>query len=170
MRGKRSNYYRARFLSSFFCGGTVVIIPLLLNILLCMATLPSTLSQAATGTSTVFANCMWSTLYYKHPMIYTTMYLLLIYIFSGLFSTFATAVGSITQNRFLPLIFPFIIYLFVYTIFSSLGLAQYAPFCFLTPAQRAVGIDFAVIVIEALIILIPTLAIFIWNSYKDETL
>lgn len=170
MRGKKSDYYRARFISSFFSGGIVIIIPLILNILLCAATAPSVLSQAATGTASIFPTSMWSYLYYTHPLVYTFFYLIIDFIYGGLFAVFATSLGVVTRNRFLPLIFPFIMYLFSYTVFSSLGIWEYAPFNFLAPAQRVFNISFLIIVIEAVLLLIPTICLFIWGAKKDETL
>lgn len=170
IRGKKSDYYGARFISSFFSGGIVIIIPLILNILLCAATAPSVLSQAATGTASIFPTSMWSTLYYTHPLVYTFLYLIIDFVFGGLFASFATSLGVATRNRFLPLIFPFILYLFSYTVFSSMGIWEYAPFNFLAPAQRVFNISFPIIIIEAALLIIPTICLFIWGAKRDETL
>lgn len=170
IRGKRKDYYFARFISSFISGGIVVIVPLFLNILLYCTTLPSLTPEVARGTSPIFADCMWSELFYSHPMVYVVLYLLIILVFSGLFSAFAAAIGSLTENKFLPLVFPFICYLFSYISLASIGLGRYSPFCFLTPAQRVQNITLGVIIAEALLIFIPTAALFVWKSKKDETL
>lgn len=170
LRGKKSDYYCARLISSFLSGGIVVIIPLLLSILLCAATSPSILSQAATGTASIFPTSMWSSLYYTHPLVYTFLYLIIDFVYGGLFAAFATSLGSVTRNRFLPLIFPFILYLFSYTLFSSMGIWEYAPFNFLAPAQRVFNISFPIIVGEAVMLIIPTIFLFVWGAKKDETL
>lgn len=170
IRGKKSDYYGARFISSFLSGGIVIIIPLILNILLCATTSPSILSQAATGTASIFPTSMWSSLYYTHPLVYTILYLIIDFVYGGLFAAFATSLGVVTRNRFLPLIFPFILYLFCYTVFSSMGIWEFAPFNFLAPAQRVFNISFTIIVVEAVLLLIPTIYLFAWGAKKDETL
>ncbi len=168
--GERKQYYKARFISAFFSGGIVIIIPLLLNMLLCAVTCPSVYPQAATGTAPIFTSSMWSSLYFSHPLIYTFLYLLVDFVYGGLFASFSVAIGIATRNRFLPLVFPFITYLFSFTVFSAVGLYKYAPFNFLSPSQRVFDISFLVIVIEAVLILVPTVLLFVWGAKKDETL
>lgn len=171
LRGTREHYYAARFLSSFVTGGVVIVVPLIFNILLCAATLPSILSQAATGTALLTGDGMWAALYFSHPMIYTLLYLVIDFVYGGLFAVLAAALGVMTRNRFLPLIFPMILYLFIYTVFAAAGLWKYIPFYFLTPCQRgAYGISFEIVLIEAIIIFVPSVIIFVWNAKKDETL
>lgn len=171
LRGTREHFYAARFLSSFVTGGVVIVIPLIFNILLCAATIPSIPSQAATGTALITGGGMWASLYFSHPMVYTLLYLIIDFVYGGLFAVLAAALGAMTRNRFLPLIFPVILYLFIYTVFSAAGLWKFIPFNFLAPCQRGVyDLTFEIILIEAMIILIPTIIIFVWNAKKDETL
>ena len=171
VKGKKSYYYISKYICSFLCGGVTVIAPLIVNILLSAATLPSLTPQAVTGTSTIFANCMWSKLFYTTPNLYVLFYLVIIFTYSGLFSVLATVMGAITESGFVALVFPFIVNLFAYIIFNSAESAKFVPFMFLTPAQRSgEATDFTVIVIEALVLFVITVLLMTVSCKKDETL
>ena len=175
--GKKKHYYTARFISAFIVGGIVIAFPLIINMLLYIATCPSICSEPANGTAPIFANSMWSYLFYKYPMIYELLYLIIDFTFGGIFSCLAVSVGMATRNRFLPYIFPFVLYVFSDTVLQQFlltekyaKLAGFSPQNFLPPSQHNVPISFNNILIVAIILLIPTVAIFVWNARKNETL
>lgn len=171
--GKRKHYYSARFISAFLVGGIVVAFPLIVNMLLYLGGNPSICPEPANGTSPIITESMWALLYYTHPIIYEILYVMIDFVFGGIFSCFAAAIGLVTKNKFLPIIFPFVLYVFLDTIFAiqpSKILRGYSPHNFLPPSQHSGLVSFDKILIVAIILLIPTIAIFVWNARKNETL
>ena len=175
--GKRKHYYSARFISAFLVGGIAVTLPLVVNMLIHLGTCPSICPEPANGTSSIFAGDMWALLYYTYPIIYEILYLMIDFVFGGIFSCIAVAVGIVTRNRFLPVIFPFVSYIFIDTVFAYFRLyddlkyyAHFSPNDFLDPSQHGEGITFGSIVFVAVLLLIPTVAVFAWSARKNETL
>ena len=151
-------------------GGITVCIPLLIDIYLCTMVRPSIpLMPEASNTYVVFGN-MFSKLYYTHSCIYMMVYLCIIFVYSGLFSALGTGLGIFSTNRFIPLIFPFVVYLFEGTVAGALQYPQWAIENFLIPAQRVMGITFPIVLIEAVILLLVCVGMYVYGANHDETL
>lgn len=174
-RNKKRLYYFAKYISTFISSGIAVIIPLILNLLLSAAVLPSIASDPSTGTAMIGTYSMWSEFYYAHPFIYTFIYLFIDFLFSGLFGIFGLAIGRYSENNFLTFMSPFILYFVTFTITTSLNTAEnnitkFSPFYYLSPAQRGVYNEFGVIVVEFAALMIITLIIYIIGEKTDEGL
>ncbi|MBO5195715.1 MAG: hypothetical protein J6C03_01305 [Clostridia bacterium] len=170
IRGKKGHYYAAKYISSFFSGGVIAVVPLLVNIMLSCATLPSLVPETAAGTNPIFSTSMWADLYYSFPDIYVILYMLIIFVYGGLFTLTSVTLGAFVENRFIVILMPFIVYLFSYTVLGSFGFAEYVPYYFLSPAQKVNGISLDIIVIEAMLLFLITGLVFIYKAKHDETL
>ncbi len=169
-RENRKKYYQSKLLCSFLVGGITVCIPLLIDIYLCTMVRPSIpLMPEASNTYIDFGQ-MFSKLYYTHSCIYMMMYLCIIFVYSGLFSALGTGLGIFSTNRFIPLIFPFVVYLFEGTVAGALQYPQWAIENFLIPAQRVNGITFPIVLIEAVILLLVCVGMYVYGANHDETL
>ena len=169
-RGKKKHYYTAKFITAFITGGAVVILPLIINLLLSVCTLPSITPDPATGTSMITGSMMWAGLYFDHPLLYIALYLGIIFVFSGLISTFALTLGTTVYSSFMITIMPFVTYLFSYALCMMNGWHRFCPFMFLTPAQRAENVAFATVALEAVIIFAVVLVMYVVQAHRDETL
>ena len=117
-----------------------------------------------------FFGNMFSKLYYTHSCMYMMVYLCIIFVYSGLFSALGTGLGIFSTNRFIPLIFPFVVYLFEGTVAGALQYPQWAIENFLIPAQRVMGITFPIVLIEAVILLLVCVGMYVYGANHDETL
>ena len=169
-RGKKRNYYISKYVVSFISGGIAVLIPLLINLWLSITTLPSIIPDPTTGTSMITNIQMMSEFYFLNPNLYILIYLFVIFMYSGVFSVFVLIIGEITKNLFISILFPFMSYVFVYVMLNISGLQQYAPFCFLTPAQRAGFITETIIVFEFLGLFVVSGAIYCILAAKNQTI
>lgn len=168
IRCKRSQYYLSKYIAVFLSGGATVVLPLLVNLGLTSATLPALLPQCMTGTFPIFSNAMWSEIYYTRPWLYLLLYLILIFIFSGLFSCMALAFSHFLRNGFVIMISPFLVHLFLYTLCNTLRLREFSPFNFLSPAQPAGTASFAVICMEGLLAFLVTFGVFVYKGLRDD--
>ena len=170
VRNRKSQYYFSKYLVTFIIGGVVVILPLIINIILSVCTLPSILPDTSTGTSMIMGNMMWADFYFKSPNLYIAFYLLIIFVFSGIIATFALTIGSFVYNAFVITVMPFICYLFSYAICTLSHSLEYCPFMFLTPAQRVEHISFPIILMEIIILMLIIGNIYYYQMRRDETL
>ncbi len=167
VRSSRGSYYGSKALAVFLSGGTAVVLPLLLNLGITAAILPSLVPQAVTFLYPIHSASLWSELYYSHPYLYIALFLLLIFIFGGLFALLALPVSRFTNNRFLILLFPFLIYVFSHALAGYFQASRFSPMMFLRPNQPAEGISLPVIAGEALILFgIP--AVFLWKRTGED--
>ena len=169
-RGKKVHFYFAKYITTFFSGGVVVILPLIINLLLSICTLPTITPDPATGTSMITGTMFWAGLYFDYPIAYIALYLGIIFVFSGVIATFGLILGTAVYNSFLITIMPFVTYLFSYAICTMNGWHRFCPFMFLTPAQRVDNITFSTVAVETIIILTIILIAYFIQARRDETL
>lgn len=150
-RNKRS-YYIIKALVVFLTGGIAVIIPLIANLLCTVATIPSFVPIASTAHFPLFPSSMWAELFYSHPWLYTFAYLVIIFVFSGLFAQISLVFSFYLHNRIAVLLSPLLAYIFSYTVCSAFSVSQFAPFCFLPLDQPVFQISFSIILSEAFVI------------------
>lgn len=166
-RHKR-DYYHAKALAVFLAGGFTVIVPLLLNLLCTAATVPAFVPIASSARFSIFPSSMWAELYYSHPWVYTVAYLIIIFVFSGLFAQIALVVSYHLQNRIMVLLSPMLLYVFLYGICSTLSIGQFAPFCFLPLDQPVFGVSVKIIIVEAVLLAALVWVGFIREGYKKD--
>ena len=168
IRTKRINYYFAKFLAVFVTGGIAILVPLLINLGMTALILPSIIPDSSTGFFSIFANSMWSDIYYSNPYLYIFMYLAIDFIFAGIFAVISLIFSDIVSNRFFVIISPFTIYIFILSISNLLGYHKYNPYIFLNPTQQAVGITFKFLLCVIIIAVSFCFAFFLIKGKKSE--
>ncbi len=169
VRNHKKNYYLAKYIVTFLASGFTVLLPLVVNLLLTSATLPSLLPEAATGTYAINGSSMWAELFYTHPYRYIIQYLLLIFVFSGLTACFSLSLGLVLDNMFTILSFPFIYSLFAYAVFHDPRTNKFVPILFLNPAQTGSFISFGAIFMYMVILAAVSLAAVV-KGVRSETI
>ena len=106
-RTTKHNYLLSKYITSFITGGITVTIPLLVNFLLTIASLPSIVWPI--GVFTINANCMWSDIFYTNPHLYVFMMLGLMFLCGGFISAFALVFSNLVSNIFIVMLAPFIV-------------------------------------------------------------
>lgn len=161
-------YFIVKFFVAFISGGTVVIIPLITNLILTAATVPALIPIASTNYFSIFATSMWAELYYSHPWIYTVLYLFIIFIFSGLFSQISLWVGFYVSNKIVVVFTPLIAYVLIYSFCATIGLPEFSPLHFLPPQQIVYNISFEIILMEIVLLFLVNLIMFVYKGCKDD--
>lgn len=110
VRMNRRNYYIAKLVTCFVSGGTVAIIPLIVNLLMCMCFLPWGMPLRATNVYPVSDSNVFSEIFYTRPELYVIIYLVFTYVLFGLINCLALIMTLIEDNRFALMITPFVIY------------------------------------------------------------
>lgn len=134
IRESKKNYFTSKFIATFLSGGTAVVVPLILNFVLACLLLPYMRPEVATFTTLIGENSTFPHLYFSHPIIYVSLFILIIFVFSGLFATISLLASYYVDYSFLVVITPFICYLFISAAFNLFGIENYQPSNFLHPA------------------------------------
>lgn len=165
-RVKKSSYYLAKLITAFVSGGTVAVVPVFFNLLMCMCVLPWGTPIYSThyfpvGTENVFAD-----LFYTHPVIYLIIYFAFSFIVAGLFNCLCMTFVYFVDNIFVILLVPFIMYFSLHVIFTyctNMGHSSLLWASKLTYFYK----DGVVAIVMQLIILTAAALSFLIRSKKD---
>lgn len=108
-RCSRKTYYMAKYIAVFLSGGAVIFIPLLANFILTACFVPAVKpSIIYLMYYTVGHGSLLSKLFYTHPTIYVVFFLLMDFIFAGLFAVMSYAFSLYVKNWVGVIILPFL--------------------------------------------------------------
>lgn len=112
VRTKKSNYLISKYIAVFVSGGSAAAIPLLFSFLLCAAFLPSMTPEVSYQYTNIFSSDKWSWLLFTQPILYVLVYCGATFLFAGLTACMALGITYFSSKSFLPLLFPFFVYIF----------------------------------------------------------
>ena len=162
-------YYFAKIISVFISAGTVVIVPLLLNLLLTACFFPTLIPEVTAGTFSILSTSMWSELFYRHPMIYVLLYLIIIFLFSGFFALSSILLMYIAPNKLLITIAPMVILLITDVLFQMMGdgIYQFSPLQIIK-INQATAINAEIVFAEIIFLALFFIFFFSIRARKDE--
>lgn len=169
IRTQKSNYLAAKYVSVFLSAGVAVVIPLMINLIITAAILPSVLPEPYTSGFPIGLNGMWSGLYFTDPYLYVFLYFILDFVLAGILACAALAMSFIVSNRFIVLLSPFVICIFLHMIGGVTGFSKIDVLAFVLPVQIAANLNAFAVVGWALVLALPTAAAFFVKGKKNET-
>lgn len=113
-------YYGAKIVAVFLSAGVVAVAPLVLDFLLTMLFFPALIPEPSAGTFALGSASLGAELFYSQPFAYVALFLLYIFLFSGLLALSALLFTYLVDNRFIVLLAPFICCVFADFILTSL--------------------------------------------------
>ncbi|SHJ60815.1 hypothetical protein [Parasporobacterium paucivorans] len=167
IRTKKGYYYASKLLAVFISAGLVITIPLVLNLILAAAFLPSIIPESSSMTFPLFEASMWSEIFYAQPYLYICLYILVIFLFSGLISVIGLTVAFFVKTRFVALVIPFMGYILLDFVCAYTFLYKFSPKIFLRPNQPSPA-DFKVIATEFIVFALITAVIYYVKWKNDE--
>lgn len=166
-RGKKKAYIAAKFISSFFTGAVIAVVPLLFNFLLTNTVVPSIMPQSGIGHFPIGDENMMSELFYSHPFLYLFLYLMLDAVFFGMLNIISLWAVSFVSNGFWIVLMPFLFYTFIFCIARLVNQEQFAPVFFLRPCQPC-SPDASNVLLEFLILFALNLFFFVWYQKREK--
>ncbi|WML58717.1 hypothetical protein [Neobacillus sp. PS2-9] len=167
-RSSKGNYLLSKYFVTFISGGSVILIPLMINFLICSWLLPNTPQDPTWGNAPLVDSSMWVDLYYEHPYLYVSRYLAIDFVFAGTLAIICLAVSVAVKKQFAVLLAPFMVYLVMFVIFPLAGLEQYSPFLFLKPGQGVIGLTVTKIITIWFPLWMLSSLIFFTGAWKSE--
>jgi len=107
-RIEKKKYLIAKSIAVFLSAGVVTVVPLIVNLAITSAMLPSIIPQP-TGEFSIRANAIWSSIFYTYPYIYIMLYMLVIFLLSGCIACVTLSLSLFANNKFVAMLFPFLL-------------------------------------------------------------
>jgi hypothetical protein len=128
IRTSRKNFFLSKLIVSILVGGTLAVLPMVLNLYLTAMTVPSIKPEV---TQKIFPainmNCMFNELFYSRPYLYVGIYCLIIFAFASIFVVFCLMLAFYANNYIEVIIFHFLVYIFLDFVFEFLGKSNFSP-------------------------------------------
>lgn len=115
VRMSRTEYLITKYISVFISAGVAIIVPLIINLSVCMILMPNILPQPSDARSGIGPSDMFSILFYTKPTLYLILFLILNFIFAGLFACISLTCSFFTNYKIIVLICPFFVQLILDT-------------------------------------------------------
>ena len=122
VRTKKSYYLISKYIAVFVSGGSAVALPMLFSFLICAAFLPSMTPEVSYAYTNIFSSDKWSGLLFTQPLLYVLLYCGVTFLFAGLTACLALGITYFSSKSFLPLLFPFFVYIFESMVCELLNL------------------------------------------------
>ena len=112
VRAKKKYYLVAKYIAVFVSGGCVVAIPMVLSFLISSMFLPTMLPEASYTFTNIYPAYKWADLFYVQPLLYTSIYIFITFLFSGVTASLSLFITFFLDRKFVTFVFPFFIYIF----------------------------------------------------------
>lgn len=126
IRIKKEEYLLSKYIAVFVSGGMAVVIPMIGSFLISAAYLPTMLPESSYAFTNIVSVNKWANLFFTFPFAYFLIYSLMMFIFSGFIACMSLMISYFSSKSFLPLVFPFFIYIFLSLTFEILNLNGYS--------------------------------------------
>ena len=172
MKVGRKIYLTSKAIAAFLTGALAVFLPLCFNFVLTACVVPAIQPTRIYGQ--YYANTsgsMWSVLFYRHPLIFVILYLLLDMFFGGVFAMMSLAVGAFVSRRIVAIAIPYILilslkYLMNFTLY--LFPKDICPLSFLHASDLLIDVDGRIVVAEGVLFLGMAIGMLVWHTKKSE--
>lgn len=168
-RAKRRDYLLAKYAAVFLSGGTAVVLPFLFNLLLTAAVLPS-LVPVGNGLFKLCGVAMFADIFFTHPYLYILIYLMMYFVYGGVFASLALACSHLFDFGFFVMLFPFVIYYGLGMIAPHVrtgAVKNVAPQALLTMTQPG-GVVCVSFFGMALLLGVAAFAVYMWKGVRDD--
>lgn len=170
-RTRKINYLSAKYIVTFVSGGIAVVIPYLLNLLISACMLPA-LNPIRNGQFDT-ASGLFQELLYSKPLVFIGVFLVINFMYAGIFATVVLAFTCIVDNIFLISMTPFIVW-YAFVIIRECLLAKgiefnIDPIRIIDMSQPTVIKGYELIG-TFLIVAVPTFIMYFMNGVKSDAL
>lgn len=167
-RTSKTNYFLSKYIAVFIAGGTVVTVPILLNIMAVAVFIPAI--QPDVFYDVYYAAHPWSTLtplFYAHPVVYMLLKIVTTFIFAGLISEICICISFLSKNKFVSVFTPLFLLLFINYLSNTVNnLPQISPIQFLHTGK--IYVSLSVICLEVVLLFAVSFAVTLVRGKKND--
>lgn len=169
IRTDKRKYLFAKNIAIFLSGGACVVIPLIFNLGVTLCILPAVHPDSIYPYFGQNQISMWSDLFFKNPFCYIFLYLLLDFIFGGIFAILGASTFSLFHKKVWIILFPFIILVCVQYIASFfITTYEWSALRFLHPLTVWRDVNGYIVLGEAVFYLLSATWLQIYGVKKNE--
>ncbi|WP_077324725.1 hypothetical protein [Virgibacillus siamensis] len=122
----KRKYLNIRFIVNFIVGGVVAIFPPVVNFLLQMTAFPVIENSMYYGMNSVGTQSFMPELFYHQPFLYILVRVIMLFLLGGLLASLGLALSTAVKNRYIILVFPFLVFMGLDVLFVSTGFVNYS--------------------------------------------
>ncbi len=171
----KRNYFCAKIIAVFLSGAVVVLVPLITNLMLVSAYIPTeNLFVGYIYYNHLLFGSMWVDILYTNPLLHTILYVGMSTLYGGIFALLSFSLSFFIKNLFTVIFLPFLMmvvanYLqhIAYESFNLTFRPDFVPTNFLHSRTNTQGIGVAVITI---LLIVSTIVIIYAKGKRDEVL
>lgn len=170
----KKDYYRIKYFITFIAGGVVITGPVIVNFIITASALPAVTPDVFYDTFTgIFLPSMFSELFYSHPLIYSIIRMLIVFLYGGGVAVISFSLGFFVRNRVAVVILPFLLCLGLHyaDAFMTVYLydAELSPMYILGSHGTHFRV-FWVTAAEFLLAVVPTYFLCTYKGKRDDVL
>lgn len=158
----------AKYIAVFISGGIAAAAPLVFAFLTTALYAPARVPDS-TVMNHLGGASMWADLFFTKPLLYVLGFLLMDFIYGGLFACFAMSLSEFVKHVFSVFISPFLLISAWGFICIQLGIQNLNPQNFLSPGQNGGAGNIHAIVIIAFILAAVSFFLFYFGGIYNET-
>ena len=167
VRLKKGKFYFVKIIVMFISGGFVAVFPYLTSFLIVMAVLPLE-TVCASNFNSIGNIALLSDIYYSNTFLYVILYLILTFVGFGILNCLCFVATYIMNNRFMVMLFPFIVDYSMEVIASFFVGRRHTPWIYLNICNFwKTDVDAAIIQFSIFIILIVITLVIKGNKRTD---
>lgn len=162
MKIGKFNYHSSKYVAVFISSGLVITIPLLLDFLMILMFIPAIFPDSVYDIYYgIFSNNFMADIFYTQPFIYVFIFLLLNFVYCGLFGCIGYAVSTFIKSRLISVSMPVGIILITEYIKNkvisdiSFQRNNFSPLTFLYPA-KSINTNWFIVISEIFLIFLIT--------------
>ncbi len=120
IKTSKKQYYKAKYIVTFFWGCIVIMIPLVISLMLTTAYYPVMKPEPFAMQNMLISKSFLVDVYYENPLIYVIIYIVIDSLIGGIFAVISLCISRYAKNAFFVLVFPMVIYLISDMIFADM--------------------------------------------------
>lgn len=163
-------YYISKMAVMFLSGGIIAAIPLVLSLLVNMSVLPIENPQSCTAAYLLCEQNVFGDLFFSHPFFYVFLYILWVFLLSGLLTSVCFTATYIMENRFIIMLAPYILYFVTYVMGNMFGKGIAYMWVYIQMNKMEITEAVQIIVQLALLIGINLLMLYFKCSKKNDVI
>ena len=167
-RVSKGKYLLSKYISVFIIGGISFILPLLISLVIVALTVSiEPVSNPNSGLTPISLKHMFSGLYFSSPILYCFLYLLIDFLFAGVFAVLALSASIFIKKVFVVLLIPFLMDM-ILGIVLELIFPQIVPTYLVDPQQPILYNKPIYLVLSFLLFLFISMFFYFWGAKKYE--
>lgn len=117
---KKRKYLLTRYIINFCVGGIVTILPLIINYLAQMTAFPLIDNNYFFGMDPIGGNAFYPMFFFNNPLLYIALRIIILFFLGGMLASLGLSLSTISKNRYIVLIFPFLVFMGLDVLFVNL--------------------------------------------------